>query len=65
MKYVKQGEGNEIQLIKAQKPLAGSEYYDPESRMKKLERDIKRDMLIERLVKEGKPIYGADKVIKS
>lgn len=57
MIYVKRSDGIEIQLIKAEKPEASSDYYDPDARMMKLEADIKHELMIRRMLKEGKPVY--------
>ena len=57
MEYLSGKGGTELQLITAKKPLTTENYYDPEARMKELERDVKRELLRQRLLKEGKPVY--------
>ncbi|GMT32774.1 hypothetical protein PFISCL1PPCAC_24071, partial [Pristionchus fissidentatus] len=53
VEYVNSSIG-EIQLITANKPSADESHFDPAEKMRALERDIKREMLRQRLVQTGK-----------
>uniref|UniRef100_A0A0N5ANR2 Methyltransf_11 domain-containing protein n=1 Tax=Syphacia muris TaxID=451379 RepID=A0A0N5ANR2_9BILA len=61
MKYLKIDGDREIQLIKASKPESKPEYFDPQAQLEKLEAEIKRDLLVERMIKDGKPVYDLKK----
>ncbi|GMT04094.1 hypothetical protein PENTCL1PPCAC_26268, partial [Pristionchus entomophagus] len=53
MEYIPSPRG-EIQVMTARKPAVDESHFDPEERMKELEKDIKREMLRQTLVQTGR-----------